>query len=68
MTYQMICSCGDTMSVEAGSREEAVKEMKAMMNQDAIDAHVAEKHPGETMTVTEVHRAIDESLEPALVV
>jgi len=56
------------MSVEAGSREEAVKEMKAMMNQDAIDAHVAEKHPGETMTVTEVHRAIDESLEPALVV
>ena len=58
----MTCTCGDVMGVEAETREEAVTKMKAMMTQDAIDAHVAEKHPGQSMTMADVHMGIDKDL------
>ncbi len=61
--FSMTCSCGDTFGVEAENREEAVTKMKGMMTQDAIDAHMAEKHPGEaTKTMAEVHADIEKGL------
>ena len=63
-TFSMTCSCGDTMSVDADTREEAVMKMKEMMSQTAIDAHCAEKHPGMTLTQDQVYAQIDEKLAP----
>ena len=60
--FQMTCSCGDTMSVDAEGREEAVMKMKEMMSQAAIDAHCAQKHPGMMLTEAQVHSQIDEKL------
>lgn len=37
------------MTTEAKSREEAVGNLKAMMTEEAIAAHMREKHPGEPM-------------------
>jgi len=53
------------MNVEAATREEAVANMKGMMNQAAIDAHCAEKHPGMKLTEAEVHAQIDQKLVAA---
>jgi len=65
MTYSMTCSCGDTFSVEAESREEAVRKMKDMMTQEAIDQHMSEKHPKEPgKTMAGVHAEIDQKLQP----
>ena len=50
------------MGIEADTREEAVMNMKAMMTQDAIDAHMAAKHPGQSMTMAEVHMGIEKGL------
>lgn len=64
--YSMTCSCGDVMTVEAGSREEAVGKMKGMMNEAAVAAHMAEKHPGEpAMLVDQVHAMIEQHLAVA---
>ena len=60
--FSMTCSCGDVMSVDASSREEAVAQMKGTMNQSAIDAHCAQKHPDMKLTEAEVHAQIDEKL------
>ena len=62
----MTCSCGDVMSVEAGSQEEAVGKMKGMMNEAAVAAHMTEKHPGEPeMSVAQVHATIEQNLVAA---
>ena len=62
--YKMACSCGDTMTVEAADRDEAVQKLKDMMDQAAIDAHMAEKHPGDpVMSVAECHAMIEEQVE-----
>lgn len=45
--YSMTCSCGQEMTVDANSREEAVEKSKGMMTKEAIAQHCAEKHPGE---------------------
>ena len=59
-TFQMNCSCGDVMKVEAKDRADAVSQLKAMMTQEAIDAHMAEKHPGNPgMTMADVHAGIE---------
>ncbi len=51
------------MTVEAENREEAVVKMKEMMSQDAISAHMSEKHPGEEApTLEQVHAQIDANL------
>lgn len=58
--FKMTCSCGDTMTVGANSREEAVAQFKAMMDENAIKAHMAEKHPGEpVMSVADCHAMIE---------
>ena len=64
-TFQMTCSCGDTMKVESNTREQAVSQLKTMMNEAMVAAHMKEKHPGEpVMTVSQVHSAIEQSLKP----
>lgn len=62
-TYQMTCSCGDTMNIESSNREEAVSKLQAMMNVSAIAAHMKEKHPGEPLIpVDQVHAMIEKTL------
>ncbi len=60
--FSMTCSCGDVMSVDAESREEAVTKMKGMMTQEAIDAHCAEKHPEMKLAQADVHAGIEKDL------
>lgn len=45
--YSMKCSCGDVMKTNAADRNEAVSKIKAMMSEDAIAKHMAEKHAGQ---------------------
>jgi len=64
--FSMTCSCGDVMGVDAENREEALVKIKATMNQVAIDAHMAEKHPGQpSMTEAECHAQIERDLVAA---
>lgn len=61
--YQMTCSCGDPMSVEAGSREEAVEKLQGTMTEEAIKAHMDEKHAGQPIpSVMEMHADIAQKL------
>jgi len=61
--YSMTCSCGDAMTTEAATREDAVQKMKAMMTPDAVAKHMAEKHPGQpVLPVSQVHAMIDQRL------
>ena len=63
-TFQMTCVCGDTMKVESTSREQAVSQLKTMMNESAVAAHMKEKHPGEPMIpVSQVHAVIEKTLK-----
>lgn len=48
------------MSVEAANREEGVVKMKEMMNEEAIAAHFAEKHQGQTPPGVEQSNALIE--------
>lgn len=62
-TFQMTCSCGDVMKVDADSREGAIAKMKEMMNEAAIGVHMAEKHPGQpVISVAECHTMIEKDL------
>ncbi len=66
MKYTMTCKCGDEMTVEGESREEAVAKLKSMMDEAAIKAHMDDKHPGEpAMSVAECHEMIEQELKPA---
>ena len=61
----MKCNCGDTMDMEAENRDEAVKKFKDMMTQEAIDAHMADKHPGQPgMTMADCHAMIEKEVMP----
>ena len=61
----MKCMCGDVMDMEAENRGEAVQKLKDMMTQEAIDAHVAEKHPDMKITMAECHAMIEKEVMPA---
>ncbi len=64
--FSMTCSCGDIMSVDAENHDEAVMKMKGMMTQEAINQHMAEKHPGDpVMSMAECHAAIEKDLVAA---
>ena len=58
----MTCTCGDTMTMEGETREEAVGKFKAMMTQEMIDAHMAEKHPGQSMSAAETQASLDQQV------
>ena len=63
-TFQMTCSCGDTMKIEGATREQAVSQLKTMMNESMVAAHMKEKHPGQpAMPVSQVHAAIEQTLK-----
>jgi hypothetical protein len=65
-TYQMACSCGNVMKIDAASRDEAVRKLQAMMTADAIQAHMTQKHPGEpALAQTQAHQMIAQNLKPA---
>jgi len=63
-TFNMTCGCGEQMSVEAGSREEAIGMLKAGMTQEAVDAHLAQHHANDPIkpTLAQVHASIEQSL------
>jgi len=64
--FSMTCSCGHEMSVDAATRQEGVAKMKAMFTKEAVDQHLADKHPGEPpMTVAQVHGQIEQKLAAA---
>lgn len=61
--FSMTCSCGDTMSFDAETREEAITQVKNMMTQEAINQHMQEKHPGDPlMSVADCHAMIEKDL------
>ena len=43
----MTCSCGDVMSADAATKEEAVAKIQGMMTEVAINQHFAAKHAGQ---------------------
>ena len=58
-TYEMTCSCGDTMNIESSTRKEAVWKLHEMMDASTIATHIKEKHPGQpVITVAQVHAMI----------
>jgi hypothetical protein len=59
--YGMTCSCGHEVTVQAKDRTEAVAKLQGMMDENAIAAHMSEKHAGEPVpSVADVHRTIAE--------
>ena len=53
------------MSVDTADRNEAVGKFKGMMDENAIAAHMADKHPGQpVMSVAECHTMIEQQVEP----
>lgn len=64
--FSMTCTCGDTMTIEAPSRDDAVGQFKAMMDEAGIAHHFAEKHPGEApMPVEQAHAMLDQAVVAA---
>ncbi len=67
MTFSMTCSCGETMTVKARSREKAVRNMKSLLNEDKVYEHMAQRHIGDAVpTIEQVHAIIDQNLKTAL--
>jgi hypothetical protein len=63
--FSMTCTCGDTMMIDAANRDEAVQKFKDMMTPETIANHMAEKHPGQLMTVAQVHTGIEQQVKAA---
>jgi hypothetical protein len=63
MKYELGCECGEKVSVDASSHEEALTKVKEIMNEDAIKKHLEEKHPGQPlMTIEQAHAMVDKNL------
>ena len=63
--FHMTCSCGHDIKVDAKDRGEAVTKIQSIMNKDAIEKHIKERHPGEPMpTVAQVHQMIAQNTAP----
>lgn len=62
--FSMTCTCGDVMTMEAETRDEAVQKLKDMMTAEAISAHMAEKHAGQPeMSVEDCHAMIEKEVQ-----
>jgi hypothetical protein len=59
-TYSMTCSCGETMSVDAANRDEAVKTLQSWMTAGSIAQHMKDHHkPDEAIpSVDQIHGMI----------
>ncbi len=67
MTFSVTCSCGETMTVKAGSREKTVRNMKSLFNETKVYEHMAQKHIGDAVpTIEQVHSVIEQNLKTAL--
>lgn len=55
--YAMTCTCGDTMTVDASSKEEGVEKLAEMMGPEAVVKHFEEKHQGQPVPTQEQMRA-----------
>jgi hypothetical protein len=63
--FQMTCSCGHEIKVNAADRDDAVRRVQATMGKDAIAEHIKERHPGEPVpTVEQVHAMIAKAMMP----
>ncbi len=51
--FTTTCTCGDVMETEASSLDEAVTKFQGMMTEEAIKAHMDEKHPGQPVPTKE---------------
>lgn len=61
--FKMECSCSDPMTVDAETREEAVKMIQAMMTEESIKEHMEKKHPGDpVMSVAQCHAEIEKKV------
>lgn len=66
MKFSMTCSCGDTMTMDAANRDEAVAKFKAMMTEEMAAKHFADKHPGQTAPpIAQIHAMIDQQVKEA---
>lgn len=62
--FSMTCTCGHVMSVDAGSRQDAVQKIKGMMTADAVASHMAERHVGQPVPpVSQVHAMIEQATQ-----
>lgn len=61
-SYSMTCTCGETMTLQAANRDEAVGMFKAGMTQVALDDHMRQFHkPTDAKpTVEQAHAMIDQ--------
>jgi hypothetical protein len=59
-TYSMTCSCGEVMSAEANSRDEAVKTLQGYMSDASIAEHFKAHHKADEAvpSVEQVHGMI----------
>lgn len=65
-SYKMTCTCGDTMTMDAATRDGAVAKFKGMMDEAGIKAHMSEKHPGQPLiSVADCHRMIEQQVVAA---
>jgi len=64
--WQSTCTCGMVVGpVEANSKEEALDKMMDIMTPEAIQQHMAEKHPGEPVPSPEQARTnLASTVEP----
>lgn len=66
MQYTMTCTCGHVMKTEAADQDSAVHAFKTMMNKEAVDAHMAEKHSGQQFpSMDQVHVMIEQTTREA---
>lgn len=66
MKFSLTCSCGDTNTVEAQNREEAITKFKTLMTAEMVAAHMADKHPGDpVMSVADSHKMIEKQVVAA---
>ncbi len=66
-SYSMTCSCGQVMTMEAGSRDDAVSKFKAFMTQEALDQHFGQMHKPEEPkpTLAQAHETISQMVAAA---
>ena len=59
-TYSMTCSCGQVMSADANSRDEAVKIIQGYMTDASLADHMKQFHKADepTPTVEQAHAMI----------
>ena len=62
--YVVACTCGHDVQTKAESREDAVAQMKKMMDKDGIAEHFHKYHSGEPVpSVAEIYAHIEQDIE-----